>query len=305
MQTSFLQSSQWEKFQKAYGNQVFRIQGVLLIKNPKTRLSYLYAPRVGKIDSLAIFKDELKVLAKKEKAVFIKIEPNTADISRDFPHAKPSATVQPQTTLLVNLEPSEEKILDQMRPKIRYNIRLATRHGVEVIEQNTLESFWALAQKTGKRDNFRYHSKRYFELMLKTLAPKIKIFSATKEGKILASAIVLLWEDIAYYLHGASLWDARQLMAPYKLHWEIMKITKRAGCRQYDMWGIAVKIFNDQFPISKQIQNYEIDKFHPWAGITRFKLGFAPEGRIINYPDALDLIYRPFWYKIYSLKKRS
>ena len=303
MQTSFLQSSQWEKFQKAFGNQVFRIQGVLLIKNPKTRLPYLYAPRVGKIDSPAIFKDELNVLAKKEKAVFVKIEPNIVGLSKDFHHARTSATVQPQTTFLVNLEPSEEKIIDQMRSKTRYNVRLATRHGVEVIEQNTLESFWALAQKTSERDNFRYHSKRYFEIMLKTLAPKIKIFSATKEGKILASAIVLLWEDIAYYLHGASLWDARQLMAPYKLHWEVMKIAKRAGCRQYDMWGIKLKPQTSNL----KSKNYysQIDIHHSWAGITRFKLGFAPEGRIINYPDALDLIYRPFWYKIYSLKKKK
>jgi len=303
MEESFLQSSEWEKFQKAFGNRVFRIQGVLLIKNPKMRLPYLYAPRVGKINSLAIFKDELNVLAKKEKAVFVKIEPYKVALLTDFPNAKQSATVQPQTTLLVNLGSSEEKILDQMRSKTRYNIRLATRNGVEVIEQNTFESFWALAQKTSERNNFRYHSKRYFELMLKTLAPKIKIFSAIKEGKILASAIVLFWGEITYYLHGASLWEARQLMAPYKLHWEIMKIAKRAGCGQYDMWGIKLK---PQISNLKS-QNYysQIDIHHSWAGITRFKLGFAPEGRIINYPDALDLIYRPFWYKIYSLKKKQ
>ena len=269
MEESFLQSNRWEQFQKAFGNQVFRIQGVLLIKNPRARLSYLYAPRVGKIGSPAKFKDELKVLAKKEKAVFVKLEPTVAGLSQDFPQAKLSETKQPQTTLLVDLRQSEEEILAHMQPKTRYNIRLATRHSVEVIEQKTVESFWALALKTGERDNFRYHSKAYFGLMLKTLSPQAKIFSATKDGKVLASAVVLFWGKVAYYLHGASLWDARQFMAPYRLHWEIMKMAKAKGCQWYDMWGIKIKSQISNLPAGKaglKSQNGDI-KSKTWEQI--------------------------------------
>ena len=40
--------------------------------------------------------------------------------------------MQPPATVLVDIRPAEEEILAAMKPKTRYNIRLASKKGVEV-----------------------------------------------------------------------------------------------------------------------------------------------------------------------------
>ena len=42
---------------------------------------------------------------------------------------------------------------------------------------------------------------------------------------------------------------------------------------------------------------------HPWAGVTRFKLGFG--GRAVDYPGTFDLPLNRLWYTLYSLVRRA
>ena len=41
---------------------------------------------------------------------------------------------------------------------------------------------------------------------------------------------------------------------------------------------------------------------HRWAGVTEFKLKFG--GRIMNYPQAREMVLRPWCYFLYQIYKR-
>ncbi len=119
------------------------------------------------------------------------------------------------------------------------------------------------------------------------MAPKMKgsfelaLWFAEVGGQPAAAAIVAYYGGTATYLHGASMAELRQHMAPYLLHWEIMRDAKARGFCTYDFWGVA--------PTD--------DPGHPWAGITRFKTGFG--GWRVNYLGAWELPLRPVWYSLY------
>ncbi len=108
--------------------------------------------------------------------------------------------------------------------------------------------------------------------------PGVELFLADFKNKIIAANIVVFWEKTAIYLHGASDYEQRNLMAPHLLQWEQIKEAKKRGCIEYDFWGIDEK---------------------KWPGVTRFKKGFG--GREVEYPGAFDLIFQPVWYKIYKI----
>jgi lipid II:glycine glycyltransferase (peptidoglycan interpeptide bridge formation enzyme) len=72
-------------------------------------------------------------------------------------------------------------------------------------------------------------------------------------------------------------------MAPYLLHWELIKEAKEKGLKFYDWWGIAASD----------------DPKDPWAGITRFKKGFG--GEMVSYPGTFDYVLKPAGYEFYKL----
>ncbi len=308
MTNSFLQSKSWEKFQNSVGNQTFRIDDILLIKkNLPMRKSYFYAPRVNcglQIADCRLFFDKIKELEKKENAIFLKFEPIEELKIENFKlKIARSADVQPSKTIILDLEKSEEELLKNMRQKTRYNIRLAEKKGVEIRESNEVNDFWSLMEETMKRDGFLAYKKEYYSKMLKVddkiATPSdsfqtrndmsVKLYVAEYEGKVLAAGIFVFYGDTVTYLHGASTHEHKNVMAPYLLHWEMIKLAKSRGCKYYDFYGISEK---------------------KWHGVTRFKRGFArldsarQGGEEINYPGAYDIIYSRFWYVLYKIFKK-
>jgi len=110
--------------------------------------------------------------------------------------------------------------------------------------------------------------------------PGVELFVAIYNKKIIVANIVMFYKETAIYLHGASDYQYRNLMAPYLLQWQQILEAKERGCSEYDFWGIDEK---------------------KWPGVTRFKRGFG--GKEIVYPGAYDLVFQPTWYRIYKLAK--
>ncbi|MFH1129355.1 MAG: peptidoglycan bridge formation glycyltransferase FemA/FemB family protein [Patescibacteria group bacterium] len=310
---SFLQSDQWAKFQNLIGRETFKIDGIYVIKySLPFGKSYLYSPRCASNCVSDSFIEKIKTIAKRENAIFFKMEPSYAKASegefeillKNFKFKK-SNNVQPLQTIVLDLTESEEELLNQMHPKTRYNINLAQKKEIKIRRGKTdddFDRFWGLMQKTSQRDNFKSYSRAYYEEMLEI--PEVELFLAEYKNEAIVANIVLFYENQAIYLHGASSYEYRNLMAPYLLQWEQIKEAKRIGCTMYDFWGI-----NEQ----------------KWPGVTRFKRGFGPKtdlkpdgfglgsdpnpescrgGQEITYPGAYDLVFKPFWYKIYKLAKK-
>lgn len=297
---SFLQSFEWGEFQKAIGHQIWRLQEkglkALVIKHNLPYLkNYLYCGR-GPVISQSetaerkkqlfdLFLERVKEIADREKSIFFKIEPEQDTSCLTQVSFKPSVKqIQPSSkTVILNLDKSEDELLQAMHSKTRYNIRLALKKGVVVKEAEDIDAFYNLLQKTAQRDKFYTHTKKRYEKLMETLgqAGLARLFLAQIRDKIIAANIVIFWNKQAVYLHGASDYDYRQVMAPYALQWQVICQAKKSGCKSYDFWGIDEK---------------------KWPGVTRFKKGFG--AKVIVYPGSFDLIYSPFWYAGYKIVRQ-
>jgi len=306
MSNSFLQSAEWEEFQHSVGRKTFRVDGVLLIKRPLGfGRSYFYIPRIDiryLILDINNFLHKIEVLAQKEKVIFLRWEPveqypisniPALPAGRQYPIYK-VADVQPSKTILLDLKKTAEELLTDMHSKTRYNIRLAEKKGVTVREAGVteFETFWELMKETTGRDGFRAHDKEYYKKML-SLTPsplsqrargydelQIKLFFTAYEGKILAAGIFVFYGDTMTYLHGASTPEHKEVMAPYALHWQMIKFAKQQEYARYDFYGIDEK---------------------KWPGVTRFKKGFG--GEEVKYPGCYDIVFSKGWYKVYKLSR--
>jgi len=185
-----------------------------------------------------------------------------------------------------------------MHPKTRYNIHLATRKGVVVKEKKDIEIFWELNKKTTERDEFKSHDKKYYQKMLEQSFCHQLI--AYHNDQPIASNILIVYNGTATYLHGASGNVSRNLMAPYLLQWEGIKLAKSLGCIKYDFWGISPQAKTGE--PSTCFHNFCWMLNHRWTGVTRFKAGFG--GEYVEYPQAFEIPLNKFKFKLYCLAKK-
>ncbi len=195
-------------------------------------------------------------------------------------HAHPTQTLQPLRTILLDLIPSEEVLLAQMKEKWRYNVRLGGRKGVKVRIAETVEdvrAWYQLLQTTSERDQFGIHTLAYYLSVWELFGRRGqgRLFLAEHEGQLLAGIFVGLCARQAIYLYGASSNEQRQLMPNYVLQWEAIRWAKSHGATRYDFWGIPATDAQDE----------------DMAGVYRFKSGWG--GRVVQYIGGYELIYRP------------
>jgi len=206
-----LQSYEWGEFRQNSGIKVIRrgffekrklVKAFTLTihKIPKTLFNIGYLPKGNLPDQELL--EELQKIGKQENCIFIQLEPNIIQNSKfkiqNLIHPSPlvipaSKLVIPakagiQTpriklvpaahplftkyTFVLDLTKSEDELLKAMHPKARYNIKVARKHGVEIIENNSEDSFeeyWRLMEETTKRQGFYAHTKKYHRMMWRTL----------------------------------------------------------------------------------------------------------------------------------------
>jgi lipid II:glycine glycyltransferase (peptidoglycan interpeptide bridge formation enzyme) len=240
----------------------------------------------------------------------VKIDDLRPKIGR--PLCRSAADVQVPDTVFVDLRPDEGLILAAMKPKWRYNIRLAEKKGV-IVEEAGLESlseFYELYKTTSARDKIALHPEVYYRRLFALASerrgkgvpasPDIRLWIARHEGKALAANITLFRGEKAVYLYGASSDEKRNLMPTYALQWKAMRAAKDAGCLEYDLFGMP--------PTS--------DPSHPMHGLYQFKTGFG--GKVIHRSGSWDyplsaLAYalfrtaeaaRTWWFKDFKKKLR-
>lgn len=307
---SFLQSWQWGEFQKNLPKKIWRfvvfrlphnlegkeeiLSQAQIIKENFPMKSFLYLPYSPCFKDNLFLKDKKKILkliikkaqevAKKEGAIFLKIEP-TSPLAKEPTGVRSSKRIQPQKTLILNLKKTEDEIFKIFHPKTRYNIRLAQRKGVKIlffeskdIKDAHINIFYKLIQKTAKRDRFSPYKKEYYKTMLK-IVPSL-LFSAKFKEKTIAVNILVFFGKRATYLHGGANYKYRKVMAPHLLQWDQIKEAKKRGFEEYDFWGIDEE---------------------KWPGLTRFKKSF--NGEEFKYPEGRDFIFKNFWYKVYKFIK--
>lgn len=201
--------------------------------------------------------------------------------------------VQVPDTVILDIEKSEAEILAGMKPKWRYNIKLAEKKNVEVSQNGVeaLDTFYKLYLETAKRDGIAIHPLSYYRTLFEMdensqggegeTKPKLSVWVARHEGQSIASIITLFFGRHATYLYGASTGEKRNLMPAYALQWQAIRAAKAQGCADYDFFGIPPD------------DNPE----HPMAGLYLFKTGFG--GEIVHRVGCVDVPGSPLAYRLF------
>ena len=298
-----LQSWEWGEVRKKTGVEVVRI-GVYesdklvevfqmtLHKVPKTHYQIGYIPRsiLPKKEVL----DFLKGYGKKNNLISIKFEPyeekkesNNLTIKQFDDFTLSPNQLFPDWTIILDISKSEEELLKNMKPKTRYNIRLAEKKGVIVKKlqgKGAFEVFSKLYFETTNRQKYFGHDLAYHSTVWEKLNEHIAhILVAYYENQPLAAYELFLFKDIAYYPYGGSSLEFKQVMAPNLLMWEAIKFAKKNGAKSFDMWGASA-------PDAPENDNY--------AGFTRFKTGYG--GKFKRMIGSYDLVINPLLYKLYN-----
>ncbi len=305
-----LQSGEWGELKSAFGWDPVRIVtdgtgAQILFRRLPLGLTFGYIPKGPLCDNgqglgSASFWKEVDALCRARKAIFLKVEPDRWVSPADPEPAAPPPGfvfspqhVQPRSTLVIDLNGSEEEVFERMKPKTRYNIRLAGRKEITVRAAEDLRDFYALMEITGRRENFHVHSLEYYRRAYELFHPlgRCELFVAEYQGRTLAAVMAFAGRKSGYYFYGASANEERNRKPTYPLQWEAIRWARRLGCIEYDMWGIP-----DEAAEITDEEQIEAREDGLW-GVYRFKRGFG--GVLRQAARALDRVYNPLLYKLY------
>jgi len=204
-----------------------------------------------------------------------------------------SDQIQFRNTFLIDLRQEEDQLINRMKSKTRYNIRLASRKGITIRygDDTDLEYLYKMYAETSLRGGFTIRGEEYYNylwkiFMSKELDSEIDAIAqpiiADFDRKPVAAAVMFRFGGRAWYLHGMSLPEHSDKMATYLIQWEGMRWAKANGCVTYDMWGAP-----DQFNSDDSM----------W-GVYRFKRGFG--GELTRTIGAWDFPVKPILYQAYT-----
>lgn len=249
-------------------------------------------------------------LARRKGAILLKIEPEQPDnptVVRQLQACgfRPTRqTIQPRSTIHIDLRPDPDEILARMKSKTRYNVRLAGRKGVLVRKgtADDLPLFYRLIELTGGRDGFAVHSREYYETAYRLFASPgndgnnglVRLFLATHQDKVIAGLMAFAFGQRAWYMYGASSDRERNRMPNHLLQWEAIRWGREQGCLTYDLWGIPDEVGKDPEKYKETVT----DRRGGLWGVYRFKQGFG--GQVVRYVGAYDYVYRPALAWLYN-----
>ena len=284
------------------------------------RLSILYAPKGPLLDwkNTALrtrVLNDLQSFAKQQSAIFLKIDPDIV-LGRGVPNSGgdvldnsgqaarseltrrgwvySSDQIQFQNTVLIDLSASEEEMLARMKPKTRYNVRLAEKKGITVRTGTVddLSMLYKMYAETSIRDGFVIRDENYYITVWKLFMQNVECLTlnvptcipliAEVNNEPVAAIFLFMFAGRAYYVYGMSHNAHREKMPTYLLQWEAMKRAKANGCSAYDLWGAPE----------------EINESDSMWGVYRFKEGLG--GEVVRTLGAYDFAPNKFWYKLYA-----
>lgn len=199
------------------------------------------------------------------------------------------SSLQPRNEWLLELTPSESDLLANMHKKARYHINLTDRKGAsfraEKCSPAELETFYGLMKTTAERDKFHILPKSDYAAAFKTLGQNAFVGYVDYDGRPIASALVISYDKMAYYVYGCSSDEYRKLGAGYYLQWRCLLRAKASGDKIYNFGGISGGVKGAQL-----------------AGVTQFKTRFGGYNQSHDLPS--DIVISPLGYQLFSLYKK-
>lgn len=306
---------------------------------------------------LRVFTEKIKEYAAKENAVMVKIDPCVKyreydkdgqpvedgfnhqpiiDYLLELGYKHKGITldfdgIQPRFVYQLPMNKSLDELLDSFHHKTRYNIRLASKKGVEIYEGNRddLVEFERIMKVTGSRDGFITRPLSYFEQMYDTLHPvgKLKLYMAKYDvAKALEmSQEALLSEEkkkkpdenrrvklikeieelkplVLEYPEGVIVSGTIMLMNG-KTAWYLYGASDNLYRNVMPNYLIQWKMIQDAYNLGCNLYDFrgisgDLSEDNHLYGLFRFKRGFS--GEFVEYIGEFDLIINKFFYMLFE-----
>lgn len=328
MKIPITQTTAWQKLQDDLGEKSFYVNEpdysyLAILKHTPTG-NYLYCPYGPCYKTKRTFAkvyELLKKLAKEQKAIFIRVEPQ----DHTFPVYKPRNTyksrdLNPKETWLLDLTGTDEELKNRLPSRLLRYYRGAEKKGITIEKTNNpddIKHLVKLQSALATEKGINTFSEHYLKTELQQpFATLYLVFQNEKEDqstdglpslgaphraqprdggrcedrtrrRLLASGLVFDDDDTRYNLQGAQSDEGRKLHATGILTIQLIIDAKEKGLKTFDFWGIAPEGANPN---------------HPWAGFTAFKKTFA--GYEQNYAGTYDLVLSPTKYKLYKSSRK-
>lgn len=296
-----MQSWEWGEFRQSFGTKLKRYgifeDGKLtrafqltFHPIPFTQKFVGYLPK-GPVPDKELA-EALRKIGKENNCAFIKIEPDVKSVKIDKSFIKSPKPLFTKYNFILDLTKSEEEILKNMHPKTRYNIRLAEKKGVKIEERTddqAFEIYLKLYFETTLRQGYHGHNENYHRKVWQILknAKMARILIATYKNTPLTAWMLLNFKDTLYYPYGGSSNQHREVMANNLVCWEAIKLGKKLGLKNFDMWGALEPNANPK---------------DPWYGFHRFKQGYG--GKLVKYIGTYDLVFDyPLYWMFTAIDK--
>ncbi|MHB8621251.1 MAG: lipid II:glycine glycyltransferase FemX [Chloroflexota bacterium] len=302
-----LQTYEWGEVKAAYGWQPIRllfhldgqpVAAASLLKRPVGPLSVCYVPKgpvvdYRQADVAGQVLAAVAAVARRHRALYVKIDPDiraddaaALDVLRRHGFHHSGEQIQKANTIVLDIGGSEADVLGRMKPKWRYNVRLAEKKGVEIVPAGEADfpELYEIYQETGQRDAFIIRPYDYCALVWKSFldAGQAAFWLARYEGKTLSGIMPFALGKRMWYMYGASRVLHRNLMPNHLLQWRAIQWGRARGCTEYDMWGVPDVIEEGQ----------------PLWGPYLFKQGFG--GQIVPWAGAHDRVLQPLLYRVWT-----
>ena len=290
----------------AKGNILAAYAGVVETAKRGTYLAIAGGPLIGKGKKKAIWdapkNDELtqaifndiREIGKKYHCVFVRVRPQweLSDTSLELLKKlglKPAPMyLSVEYAGILDLHKSEEEILAGASQGFRRKLRKAAKENLEITAdcaKKSIEEFCDLEEKHAERQKYVAFSRSFLTKQFEAFKEngEVLIYTARKDGEILAQNFIIFYGPEASYHYGVSSELGTRISAAPLLHLKAMEEARKRGCIRYNLWGIVGRD----------------EKEHRFYGVSEFKRSFGCEE--LKYTPAHDLILQPGKYKITKL----
>ncbi|MBR2658628.1 peptidoglycan bridge formation glycyltransferase FemA/FemB family protein [Candidatus Saccharibacteria bacterium] len=311
-EANFLQSWDFYEFHKARGKKIMRrfiadgetvvgaYAGVVETAKRGRYLAIAGGPIIDWDDDRlvrATFLD-IKTMAELDDCVFVRVRPQlplsdkSLAIMRKNGLKKAPMYLSVEYAGILDLRKSEEEILAGASQGFRRKLRKAEKNDIEITadkSEKSIDEFCKLEKKHAERQKYVAFSDSFLKKQFEAFAKndEVLIYTARKDGEILAQNFMIFYGPEASYHYGVSSELGTKYSAAPLLHMAAMEEARKRGMIRYNLWGI--------------VGTEEMS--HRFYGVSEFKRSFGCEE--LKYTPAHDLILKPLRYQLNKVVEKT
>lgn len=305
-EANFLQSWDFYEFHKARGKKIVRraaidtegnifaaYAGVVETAKRGTHLAIAGGPIIdwhSKKIVREIF-DDIRKVGREANCAFVRVRPQlplsekSLQLMQELGLKKAPMYLSVEFAGVLDLNKTREEILTGASQGFRRKLRKAEKAELEItadVEKKSIEEFCKLEKKHAERQQYVAFSESFLTKQFEAFAKndEVLIYTAKKDGEILAQNFMIFYGPEASYHYGVSSVLGTKYSAAPLLHMAAMDEARKRGCIRYNLWGIVEPD----------------EKTHRFYGVSEFKRSFGCEE--LKYTPAHDMILNPIKYQL-------